>query len=390
MNEIIKDDYKTIINIRKNIDGWFWDKYSVSPYSGCFHDCVYCDCRASKYHLNEHFGENLFIKKDLHLALDNRIRIARKLLPDVTAVGGPSDPYLPMEKKYRSTRKCLEVLLKHKWPVFMATKGVMITEDADLLDSIAEKSWCSVGFTITGTKEADARFLEPKAPSPDKRFKALSKLKASTKNLKAGVLFIPIPIGFSDDPDTLRNMVVKCKDSGADFILFGGGITLTDRQGLYFLNKLNQAFPEKIALYEKTYGFKYNPESYKGSYGSVDGSMTKVHQRLFELCDKHGLDYRMKRFIPEDHRKYNYMVAEILFRDAYKNMMLEKDWYWQNWAAVNIQNLKESIIRIWKAGKLHEIRSVNSTIVNSIEKILTQYTSSDDWCPPGGQLLLFD
>ena len=79
-------EFKSILNIRKFIDHWFWDKYGINPYNGCQFGCIYCDSRSAKYHLPEDFENNIIIKKDAELILDKRLKNARTLLPDVVGI----------------------------------------------------------------------------------------------------------------------------------------------------------------------------------------------------------------------------------------------------------------------------------------------------------------
>ncbi|MBU0763227.1 MAG: radical SAM protein [Bacteroidetes bacterium] len=377
MLKFTEKEFKTILNVRKYIDSWFWDRYGIGPYNGCLHNCTYCDCRATKYYLHNDFGEHIIIKKNIGKMLDQRISRARTLLPDVVGIGGPSDGYMTIERKYRNTRRCLEVLHKHKWPVFIATKGLFVLDDLELLDETGKETWCTVALTITAPDKETARFLEPGAPTPDNRFEVIKKIKEKSMYIKSGVLFIPIPLGFSDSDEQLEDMVRKTKEAGGDFILFGGGITLTDKQALYFLEHLNDRFPEKMPLYEKIYRFSYDPAFYNGTYGSYDDYCVSVHDKLFALCVKYDLPYRIKRYIPDDYRKHNYILAEKLLAKAYRLQMIGKPWTYLNWAGLNIQNLQESVVAIAERNELRKIRNVSVNIETFIKKYIEELTPEE-------------
>lgn len=355
-------EFKTIINVRKFIDNWFWDKYSLNPYNGCEFSCIYCDTRSSKYNMHEDFGENIIVKKDAADMLDKRISNARTLKPDIVAIGGAGDAYQPAEKKYRNTQKCLEVLHKHNYPVFISTKSDMLKQDLQLLDDIGNNSWCCISLTITSTKSEITAFLEPGAASPEKRFSLISHIKTKYKNIQAGVSFIPIVPFFSDSDSELENMVRLTKESGADYILFGGGTTLSDKQAVWFLNHIQKNYPQKIEGYEKIYRFKYNRVFYNGQYGPDNKYSTEIHKKLFVLCKEYDLNFRIKRFIPEDFRKYNYFLSEIFLNKAYERQMNNIKSTNLFWAGMNIQNLKESIIDIAQRNELQTIRNVNADI----------------------------
>ena len=157
MAEFIKKDFKSILNCYKYLDSWFWSRYSINPYNGCQFGCVYCDSRSQKYHLPTDFENKITIKNNVAVLLDNRLTRARTLLPDVVVLSGTTDPYQPSEKKYRNTRQCLEILLKHKYPVHIITKSTMVLEDLEILEAIGKESWCTVSLTITTPKKRNSK-----------------------------------------------------------------------------------------------------------------------------------------------------------------------------------------------------------------------------------------
>ena len=87
-------EIKTIINVKKYIDPWFWDKYSLSPYSGCEFHCIYCYARGGKYAQHFNHGDTIFIKKDAAGKLDKRLTRARTFLPDIVGMSGVCDPFI--------------------------------------------------------------------------------------------------------------------------------------------------------------------------------------------------------------------------------------------------------------------------------------------------------
>ena len=343
MPEFIEQEFKTIINKKKFIDSWFWDRYSINPYNGCFFGCVYCDSRSAKYFMPEDFENKIVVKKDVGKMLDKRLSNARTFLKDVVGMGGVTDSYQPAEKIFENTCQCLEVLVKHQYPVHLATKSILVLRDLELLDEIGKNSWCCVSFTIPATNREIAKFLDKRSPSPSRRFEALEQVKQNSRYIQAGVLLIPLVPYLGDSNEDLERLVQSTKDSGADYLLFGGGMTLQDRQAQWFLKHLSGSFPELIPKYEQLYGFSYNPEQYNGNYTPQLDYLLPKHRKLFELCEKYQLPFRIKRFVPNDYRKTNYLVAEKLLNEAYERQMLGK--YWNNlfWAGQNIQNLTESV-----------------------------------------------
>jgi DNA repair photolyase len=362
MIKFTEKEFKSIINKRKFIDSWFWDRYSINPYQGCQFGCVYCDSRSQKYYLPTDFENDIIIKKNADLMLDKRLTNARTLLPDVVGLSGTSDPYQPAEAKFKNTLKCLEILKKHKYPVHIITKSKLALRDLNLLEEIGKESWCCVSVTITTTNSEVAKFLEERVPTPKVRFEIIKTKKEKTKHIQAGVLFIPVVPYLCDDDKDLENMVKQTKESGADYILFGGGMTMRDIQAKWFLKHLKERYPEVIEKYEEVYKFKYNPDAYEGTYEPKRSYSIKICKKLFVLCDEYNLAYRIKRFIPKDFRMKNYIIAEKLLDKAYKLQMQGKAWSNMHWAGQNIQNLREPIEDIAKRGELQKIRNVNEEI----------------------------
>ncbi len=141
MVRYIPKDFKTILNKYKFIDSWFWCRYSINPYNGCQFACTYCDSRSHKYHLHSEFDHLIYIKSNIGAMLEDRLRQARTLLPDVVAIGGTCDAYQPAEEIYKNTQQCLEVLLKYRYPVIISTKSTLILRDLHLLSQIAQTAW---------------------------------------------------------------------------------------------------------------------------------------------------------------------------------------------------------------------------------------------------------
>ena len=363
-------EFKSIINKYKFIDSWFWCRYSINTYNGCEFACIYCDSRSHKYHLHPEFDQIIYIKNNVKEMLDNRISRARTLLPDVVAISGSCDPYQQAENEFKNTRQCLEILAKHKYPVNIGTKSTLVTRDIDLLKKISENNWCAVSITITTTDAKLAKFVEPRAPEPKARFESLKKLKDAGIT-QVGVNFMPIIPFLGDSAEQLESMVESTKDAGADYILFGAGMTMRDNQALWFFKRLKEECPALADKYLKLYNAEITPEhGYKGSYTPNKTYAKKKTKKMFELCEKYNLKHRMKRYIPNDYRKLNYLIAEKFLNEAYILQYTGKTWSNLFWAGQNIQNLKESISDIANRTELHKIRNVNVDLETRINKFL--------------------
>lgn len=362
MSRYTKKKFKSVLIVRKQIDSWFWDKYGINGYNGCEHACLYCDSRSAKYHLPGDFANDIVVKEDIAVMLDERLSKSRKLLPDVVAMSGASDPYHPAEGIYKNTLKCLEVLRKHKFPVHIITKSPLVLRDLDILDQIGKDTWCTVSVTVTVSDEETAQFLEPRAVSPRERFNIISEIKEKSKHIQTGVLLIPVIPVLGDSLSKLQDHVIKTKQSKADYLLFGGAMTLRDQQAKWYLNHLASKYPEAIREYEKIYQFTYQPEGYTGKYSAAQTYNKSVNLNILQLCKNTGLDIAIKRFLPQDFRYYNYSISEKILNEARIEFLLGKnktEWYVDG---LRIQELNDSIHNLFLMNQLGTLPFVNENL----------------------------
>ena len=350
-------EFKTVLNKFKYPDSWFWAKYSINPYSGCQHACIYCDARSDRYFLQQNFENEVIIKTNIDKMLDLRIKRARKLLPDVVGPGGVNDAYQPIEKKVENTRKVLQVLAKHKFPLNIATKSKLIIRDLDVLKKIAKDTWCTIGFSITTTNEVLAKFLEPYSSKPSERLGALKTIKNEAPNIQVGTYFIPIIPFLEDSENNMEDVIRKSKEAGADFLLFSPGLTMRDSQAEFFLKKLKNSKYNNIV--------KPLLNLYKGQMQPPSDYVKTLHLKLMYFCQKYDLAIRVKRWIPSDYRKWNYKISELLLNKVYlDNLKTGKSNKTMMWAGLKLNNLEESILDVYKRGELSKLQNFKPEVIN--------------------------
>ena len=146
--------------------------YAVNPYVGCSHGCVYCYATFMKRFTGhtEEWGTFVDVRVNAAEVLARQMRRAK---PGNIAIGTVTDPYQPLERKYRITRACLEVLTAYDFPVSILTKSNLALRDLDLLRRLCD---VEVGFTITTLDEEVRRVFEPRSSPAMARLAALSKL----------------------------------------------------------------------------------------------------------------------------------------------------------------------------------------------------------------------
>ena len=171
---------KTILT-RNNSPDIGFDR-SVNAFRGCEHGCIYCFARPTHaYHdlsPGVDFESRLFVKPDaaklLHAALS---RPGYECAP--IAMGTNTDPYQPIEERWRVTRAIVELLLETRHPFTITTKSDRVLRDLDLLVPAAKLGIASVAISVTSLDAHTARILEPRAPTPRKRLEAVRQLNAA-------------------------------------------------------------------------------------------------------------------------------------------------------------------------------------------------------------------
>ena len=355
-------EFKSVLNKLKYPDSWFWSRYTLNTYSGCAHACIYCDARSQRYYL-EDFENEVIIKTNFDKKLDQRFSRARTLLPDVIAPGGVNDAYQPIEKEIEHTRKVLQVIEKYKYPINIATKSNLVVRDIDILQKIATDTWCTVGFSITTMNEELVNFLEPYSSTPMLRLEAMKTIKKLAPNIQVGTYFIPIIPFLEDDDENLENVIKQSKNSEADFVLISPGLTLRDSQADYFLKKL------KNSKYKNT--VKPLLELYKGQIYPPAEYVRKLHTKLLNICEKYEMPVRVKRWIPSDYRKWNYKISELLLNKEYVDALRTgKSNKTMMWAGLNLNNLEESILDVFKRGELSKLKNFTNNIIEFVTPYL--------------------
>jgi DNA repair photolyase len=180
--------------------------------------------------------------------------LPRKRVLGTIGFGSMNDPYMPVEKKYRLTGQALEIILSQKYPVHILTKSDLVLSDLDLLQKI-NRVYAAVSFTITTADDQLAAKLEPGAPPPSARFRAMKEI--SMKGIITGVTMMPILPFLEDDPENIRQIVRSAAESGASYIIPAFGVSLRPGSRDYYYQKLDQSFPGIKEKYIQAYGNAY-------------------------------------------------------------------------------------------------------------------------------------
>lgn len=194
--EIIYTYPKTIINKLENTD--IGMAYSVNPYQGCEHGCVYCYARNTHeywgYSAGLDFERKIIVKKNAAELLEKEFS-HKNWKPEPIMLSGNTDCYQPIEKELEITRSILKVCLKYKHPISIITKNTLILRDIDVLTELAEMNLVHVMISITGTDEKMRLLLEPRTSTYKNRIEVISKL--TKHGIPCGVMIAPIIPGIN-------------------------------------------------------------------------------------------------------------------------------------------------------------------------------------------------
>lgn len=189
-------------------------RFSLNPYRGCEHGCIYCYARPS----HETLGWNAGVDFETRISVkDDAPHLLRSAFysprwePQTVALSGNTDCYQPVERQLRITRRCLEVFAEFRNPVAVITKSALVARDADVLASLARRHAAEVRISITTLNPAIARRMEPRAASPERRLAAIRRLTEA--GVPTGVMVAPVVPGLTDEE--MPRILEAAADAGA-------------------------------------------------------------------------------------------------------------------------------------------------------------------------------
>lgn len=252
---------KSLLN-RVNAPGMSFG-WSINPYRGCAHACVYCYARRYHEYLElgpgEDFEQIVFVKVNAVEVLRRELS-RRSWRRDEVAIGTAVDPYQPAEGRYRLTRGILEALADYETPCSIVTKNSMILRDLDVLERLSRGPGVSVSFSVTTVDPSLARRLEPDTPPPKRRLEVMRRLAEA--GVRAGVLLAPVLPGITDDRRSLEAVIRAAAEHGAAFV-HAAVLRLQGSVKDVYREFLADEVPGLLPLYERLYPAAYAPWSYQ-------------------------------------------------------------------------------------------------------------------------------
>ncbi len=270
---------------------------SINPYRGCEHGCVYCFARPTHAYLGLspglEFETKLFAKPDAARLLEREISKPNYEVKTL-AIGTNTDPYQPVEKKYRIMREILEVLDAASHPVTIVTKSALVTRDIDILSRMAERGLAKVAVSVTTMDRALARAMEPRASTTSRRLEALRAL--SEAGVPTSVLVAPVVPGLTDhELERILDAAAAQGVKEARYILLRLPLEVAPLFKEWLLRIYPDRYTRVMSLLRSMSGGKdYDAEFGKRMTGA--GPYAWQIGRRFELAAKrHGLNVERKR-----------------------------------------------------------------------------------------------
>ncbi|MCI0450337.1 MAG: PA0069 family radical SAM protein [Chlorobi bacterium] len=288
--QFFNDTTRTILAKNDSPDLGF--TYSINPYRGCEHGCIYCYARPTHEYLGFSAGldfeTKIMVKRDAAKLLGEAFT-KKSWEPQTIMFSGNTDCYQPVERKLNITRACLEVFLKFRNPVGVITKNALIQKDIDILKQLSELNLVSTVISVTTLKRELSRRLEPRTSVPKKRLETIYKL--SSAGIPTGVNVAPIIPGLNDEE--IPSILKAASDHGAKF---AGRIILRLPYSVkdLFLDWLKRNYPEKASkiinrIHDVRKG-QLNSAEWSKRF-SCEGEYAEHIHKLFKIsCEKYSLN----------------------------------------------------------------------------------------------------
>jgi len=318
---------RSVLNTPASTQMGFW---SINPYVGCEFGCTYCYARDTHRWVMERadgrsagqadesitqanlvptgqptdrlsaweaFEKEILVKSGVAEVLSRTLKPAR-LAGQSLVIGTATDPYQPAERRFRLTRRILEVLRSyHGLSIEIITKSPLVTRDLDLLQALSQRNEVNVNISLATADPRLARRLELRSPVPAARLRALSRLTQG--GVYAGLIVAPIIPGITDDWAGLARLMEAAKEAGARYVI-GSALRLGPAARRRFLPVLEREFPALYERYRRHYaGSDMASRSYQDAltrrlnalrqaYGFAGDEASKRRRQRLEAAEHSG------------------------------------------------------------------------------------------------------
>src|SRR5579862_9820933 len=277
---------------------------SINPYRGCEHGCVYCFARPTHAYLGPSpgidFESKLFMKPNAPELLERELS-APSYVPKVIAIGTNTDPYQPIERRYKIMRRILEVLDSAGHPVGIVTKSALVLRDLDILARMAKRDLVKVALSVTTLDPKLARTMEPRAATPPRRLEALRQLVHA--GIPTSTLVAPVIPAINDaEIERILEAVAATGVRNAGYVLLRLPLELRDLFREWLIENFPDRYRHVIKLMRDTRGGK-DYDSTFGKRMTGSGPIAWMIGRRFEVaCERLGFNITSVKTTTEHFR----------------------------------------------------------------------------------------
>jgi DNA repair photolyase len=284
--------------------------YSINPYQGCEHGCIYCYARnAHEYYgfsAGLDFERKIIVKRNAAELLEQYFN-KKNYQPVCILLSGNTDCYQPIERRLKITRSLLELFLKYKNPVSIITKNNVILRDLDIIAELATLGLVHVNVSITSLNEQLRQKLEPRTVTATGRLAVIQKL--AEKGVPVRVMAAPIIPGLNSNE--VPTIIKAAADRGA----LSAGFTIVRLNGSIaeiFTDWIYKAFPDRaekvLNMIKACHDGKLNDSDF-GRRMSGEGKIAESIHQMFNMATKRFMAgrempaYNYDLFIPKSGKQ---------------------------------------------------------------------------------------
>jgi DNA repair photolyase len=245
--------------------------YSLNPYRGCAHGCKYCYAPNILRISRKEWGDFVQVKRNIPKVLAAELKNKDR---GTVGISTTTDPYQPLEEKYKLTRLCLTQLQRYDFPVSIITKSSLVARDIDILSGFSE---AEVGFTITTNNDKERMLMEPHTSTIESRIQALKECG------DGGIITYAFlgPLYPTATKEDLEALIGQLMDAGVSKIMAD---ILNPKPGVWeSISQVIISDKEVCTIWE---------ESVFGESHDYD----ELFSILGKICNKNGLEFEMQGY----------------------------------------------------------------------------------------------
>ncbi len=280
--QLIDEHPKKIVSVSDSPDLPFM--YSINPYQGCEHGCLYCYARNAHeywgFSAGLDFERKIIVKRNAAVLLEEFLN-KKGYVPQPIMLSGNTDCYQPIERKLKITRSLLEIFLKYRHPVSLISKNNLIQRDIDLLKPLAEMNLVHVTVTINSLNESLRQSMEPRTVTAASRLSLITKLTGA--GIPVRLMLAPIVPGLNSDE--IPAIIRAAADAGVSAAIFTV-VRLNGAIGEIFSDWIHKAYPDRaekvLHMIAACHGGKLN-DSRWGARMRGEGQIAESIHQLFKI-----------------------------------------------------------------------------------------------------------